>query len=206
MNCGRFGKLIDSYLDGRLSGSLLAEFHAHRLACRRCMRVVSMLQAAGDVIAYDRSGEPKIGADFTDRVMLALPPVMQKANRSVWLVRLTAGAASLAAAAAISMAVMLAGQAPVAPSTHRSIYADATAGRMGGSMKDTAVLPAVAIWEGAGIQAPKNAEMVLHRLVLSQSGLIPDDNDLLTGNAVRKVVDRVAGYTEYRLAGSHRPR
>ncbi len=110
MNCGRFEKLIDAYLDSQLSGTLLAEFHAHRLNCRRCSRIVSMLQAAGDVIAQDR-GEPKISADFADRVLAAMP-VAPKVNRSVWLVRLGAGAAGLAAAAAIVLAVFVSSQVP----------------------------------------------------------------------------------------------
>jgi anti-sigma factor RsiW len=108
MNCERFERIIDSYLDSQLSGSLLAEFHAHRLSCRRCSRVVSMLQAAGDVIAQDQR-EPKISADFADRVLAAMPQA-QKVNRSVWIMRLGAGAAGLAAAAAIILAVFVSSQ------------------------------------------------------------------------------------------------
>lgn len=113
MNCERFEKLVDPYLDGQLHGTLLAEFHAHRLNCRRCSRAVSMLQAAADVIAQDRC-EPKIGLDFADRVLAAMP-MAHKANRSIWLVRLTAGAASVAAAAAIALGVLLSGQNQAKP-------------------------------------------------------------------------------------------
>jgi hypothetical protein len=142
MNCGRFEKMIDSYLDGQLVGTLLAEFHAHRLSCRRCSRIVSMLQAAGDVIAHDHC-EPKIGADFADRVVAALPAA-RKADRSAWLVRLMAGAAGLAAAAAITMAVLLGGQTP---NRH------AVAGQQ-------------AIAEGSGIGVPKGAEVTHYGTLL----------------------------------------
>lgn len=183
MDCGRFNKLVDSYLDGQLSGSLLAEFHAHRLACRRCSRAVSMLQAAGDVIAHDRCGEPNISADFADRIVLALPAVTQQANRSAWMVRLTAGAATMAAAAAIVMAAMLSSQAPV----HR---------------QGTIVAPAVAISNDSGLQAPRNVVAVVHHAVASQSDLLPSQGDLLTGNAVRGAVDQMVGWTEYKIKGN----
>ena len=146
MNCGRFEKLIDSYLDGQLSGTLLAEFHAHRLACRRCTRIVSMLQAASDVIAQDHS-EPKISLDFADRVLAALPTA-QKVNRSLWLVRLTASVAGLAAAAAIAMAVLLGGQA------HKTNLAGAQA-----------------IWEGSNIQVPGDAER--HHMTVPVAQSVP---------------------------------
>jgi anti-sigma factor RsiW len=141
MNCERFEKLIDSYLDGQLLGTLLAEFHAHRLNCRRCSRIVSMLQAAGDVIAHDLC-EPKISADFADRVVAAMPAA-RKADRSVWLVRLTAGAAGLAAAAAITIAVLLSGRA------HK-----------------TNVAGAQAIAAGSGIGVPPGAEVTHHGTLL----------------------------------------
>lgn len=173
MNCGRFEKLIDSYLDGQLSGTLLAEFHAHRLNCRSCSRVVSMLQAAGDVIAEDHY-EPKISLDFTDRVLAAMPAA-QKVNRSVWLVRLTAGAAGLAAAAAIAMAVMLSNQAPV---------------------RRTAILGEVAVSKDSGIELPKGSQNVVHQ---TQAVALPADREasqeatnhagtLLDGKVVRDAV------------------
>jgi len=111
MDCRRFDRLIDAYLDGELSGSLLAEFHAHRLACRRCGRAVSMLEAAGDVIAMDRS-EPAVPGDLTDRILSEFPAAVRAGRRPAWLVRLTAGAAGLAAAAAILLAVVLSQQFP----------------------------------------------------------------------------------------------
>ncbi len=141
MNCGRFERLIDSYLDGQLVGTLLAEFHAHRLNCRRCSRIVSMLQAAGDVIAHDHC-EPKIGADFADRVVAAMPAA-RKADRSAWLVRIMASAAGLAAAAAIAMAVLLSAQA-----------------------NKTALLGIQAIAPDSGIGVPKGAEVTHHGTLL----------------------------------------
>lgn len=182
MDCGRFGKLIDSYLDGQLTGSLLAEFHAHRLACRRCSRVVNMLQAAGDVIAEDRCGEPKIRCDFTDRVMAALPTV-QKPSRGVWLVRLTAGAAGLAAAAAITLAVFIGSQVPVTPNGTGSLmagqpdYRENVAGVQGRM-------------DSQDGEMPEGSTNVVHRSATP-------DGDLLTGRVVLHAVDRVVSWTEY---------
>jgi len=106
MNCQRFEKLIDAYLDGQLCGSLLAEFHAHRLACRRCNEIVSMLEAAGDVITSDRS-EPALPADFADRVIQRLAEAAKARRRAARLVRLAGAAATFAAAAMIAMAVLV---------------------------------------------------------------------------------------------------
>jgi anti-sigma factor RsiW len=140
MNCQRFENLIDSYLDSQMSGSLLAEFHAHRLSCRHCSRVVSMLQAAGDVIAHDQC-EPKIGADFADRVLAAMP-ASRKANRSLWLVRLGAGAAGLAAAAAIILAVFV--------SSHSQPYR---------------ILGTMAVVKDPGVQVPENGTLLDGKVV-----------------------------------------
>lgn len=178
MDCGRFNKLIDSYLDCQLAGSLLAEFHVHRLGCSRCSRVLSMLQAAGDVIAQDRSGEPTLSSHFADRVLQALPAATQKQNRSLWMVRLTASAAGLAAAASITLAFVLPTQTPA----HRS-----------GSV----VAQAVAISEDSGLPAPRNTVATFHYAVASQSDLLPSKNDLLTGNAIYGAVDKVVRWTEY---------
>jgi hypothetical protein len=187
MDCGRFEKLIDSYLDSRLAGTLLAEFHAHRLNCRRCSRVVSMLQAAGDVIAQDHC-EPKISADFADRVLAAMP-VAQKVNRSVWIVRLGASAAGLAAAAAIIFAVMLGGQV--------------------GHERKTDVAGVQAWMEGADVKVPQNAEVVHHEMVLpdgqpvtgtSKAETAPGGT-LLDGQFVRDAVHQVFRWDEVKLKG-----
>jgi hypothetical protein len=176
MNCGRFDKLIDSYLDGRLFGTLLAEFHAHRLACRRCTRIVSMLQAAGDVIAQDHR-EPKISSDFADRVLAALPVSRKRANRSVWLVRLTAGAASLAAAAALSVAVWLPGQV--------------SSGRTG---PEPRVLSQVAVAEDSGEALPAGSVNVVHRVQET-------DGTLLDGKVVRDAVKHMIWWDEANRTG-----
>lgn len=183
MNCGRFERLIDSYLDGQISGSLLAEFHAHRLNCRRCTRIVSMLQAAGDVLAQDHC-EPKISRDFADRVLAAMPTA-QKANRSLWLVRLTASAAGLAAAAAITMAVLMGEQAP-----------------------KTNLAGAQAIWEGSNIEVPGDAERHHMAVLLPQSvadaakdGDTSHNGTLLDGKVVRDAMNQMIWWDEVKLKG-----
>ncbi len=179
MNCGRFEKLIDSYHDGGLHGTLLAEFHAHRLHCRRCSRVVSMLEAAGDVIAQDRC-EPTISADFADRVVAAMPAA-QKADRSATLVRLMAGAAGVAAAASILLAVMVAGQVPAGPERH------------------TAISGKVAIANDSGGQLPVGSQNVVHHVQrVSMTGEAADATraPLLDGQIVRDAVDRFIWWEE----------
>ncbi len=181
MNCERFEKLIDSYLDGQLSGTLLAELHAHRLNCRRCSRVVSMLEAAGDVIAQDRS-EPKIGADFSDRVLAAMP-VAPKVNRSVWLVRLGAGAAGLAAAAAIMLAVLVSSQAPT---------------------RHTAVAGGVAVAPDSGLALPEGSENVVIRSTPAADAAqdaTASDSTILDGKVVRDAVRHMTWWYEANRTG-----
>lgn len=59
MTCRHVQQLRDSYLDGELSSSLMAEVHAHLLQCPECQRQVEMIRIAGHVIAGDRS-EPAL--------------------------------------------------------------------------------------------------------------------------------------------------
>ncbi len=177
MNCGRFQKMIDSYLDSRLSGSLLAEFHAHRLNCRHCSRLVSMLQAAGDVIAQDHC-EPKIRLDFADRLLAAMPTA-RKTDRSLWLVRLTAGAAGLAAAAAIMIAALLPAQAPVP--------------------HGTAIAGKVVVAPDTDIQIPQGSQNVVQMVQHIPADPQHDASHtgtLLDGKVVRDAVDRMVWWYE----------
>lgn len=68
MNCGEFQKLLDTHLDGELTGSLRLEFDAHRLRCRRCQQTVAMMEAVGHVVATDNH-TPTLSNSFTDGVM-----------------------------------------------------------------------------------------------------------------------------------------
>jgi hypothetical protein len=74
MTCRHVQQLRDSYLDGELSSSLMAEVHAHLLQCPECQQQVEMIRVAGLVIAGDRA-EPPMRADFAQRVVAALPTV-----------------------------------------------------------------------------------------------------------------------------------
>jgi hypothetical protein len=68
MKCAAFEQLIDSHLEGGLSGSLRLEFDTHRLHCRHCELTVALMETVGHVIANDRPGTG-LADDFTDRVM-----------------------------------------------------------------------------------------------------------------------------------------
>ena len=176
MNCGRFEKLIDSYLDGQLPARSWRSSTPTGLNCRRCSRIVSMLQAAGDVIAQDHR-EPQISVDFADRVLAAMPTA-QKANRSVWLVRLTASAAGLAAAAAIVAAVLLSNQAPV---------------------RRTAILDAVAVSKDSGLELPRGSQNVVQHVRLvampgnkeAAADAAAHAGTLLDGKLVRDAVNQM---------------
>ena len=121
MNCAEFEKLVDSYLDGELSGSLRLEFDAHRLRCRRCQLTMVMMESVGNVVAADRPA-PSLPDDFTERVMSA---VEQRRPLSVRLrstrVAVVAGAV-LQAAAVIWLAIWL----PWQPATPVDATEDAT--------------------------------------------------------------------------------
>ncbi len=106
MNCAEFEQLIDSYLDGELSGSLRLEFDAHRLRCRRCQLTMVMMESIGSVVASDRPAAA-LSDDFTERVMETIE------TRRPWSVRfrptrvaIVAGAV-LQAAAVIGLAIWL---------------------------------------------------------------------------------------------------
>jgi hypothetical protein len=74
MTCRHVQQLRDSYLDGELSSSLMAEVHAHLLQCPECQQQVEMIRVAGHVIASDHA-EPALGSDFAQRVLASLPTV-----------------------------------------------------------------------------------------------------------------------------------
>lgn len=106
ITCQNAKHLFDRYLDGDLSPSMQAELHAHQLKCSECQGELALLEACGDVVAYDQR-EPKLSASFTDRVLLA-----QRARQAVpaqrnWGRRIVTVASPLAAAACIAFAVLL---------------------------------------------------------------------------------------------------
>jgi len=68
MECEQARNLFDTYLGGELSGSLAAEFGAHKLDCPTCRRDLALLEVAGHVIAAD-SDAPLLGEEFTDRLL-----------------------------------------------------------------------------------------------------------------------------------------
>jgi len=72
LTCRNVRQLHDAWLDGELSANMNAEVHAHLLQCPECQQQVEMIRASGDVITQDRS-EPAVDAEFTSRVLAALP-------------------------------------------------------------------------------------------------------------------------------------
>jgi hypothetical protein len=119
-------------------------------------------------------------------------PAAQKANRSVWLVRLTASAAGLAAAAAITMAVMLSGQAG------RSGIA---AGPISPERRLTDVAGAQAWMPGSGVQEPRSSEAVQHHMLLPDAQPAANtahSGTLFDGKVVR---DAVIYWDEMKLKG-----
>lgn len=100
MNCADCEQLLDSFLDGQLSGALRLEFEAHRLRCPRCRQTVAMLESIGNIVACDRT-EPPLSANFTDGVMAAIQAAeaskrLKRRRLALW----TVGAAQAAAAVA----------------------------------------------------------------------------------------------------------
>ncbi len=107
ITCQHAKHLFDQYLDGELSPSLQAELHAHQLSCSGCQGELALMEACGDVIAYDDC-EPTVSGSFTERVLLAqraqFKPVVHRRN---WNRVLLSIASPLAAAACIGFAVLL---------------------------------------------------------------------------------------------------
>lgn len=119
MDCSQAKSLFNAYLDAELSGSLAAEFAAHKLQCAACRRELALLEVMGHVLATDRSA-PELTPDFTDRLMACaaeLPP----AKPRPWRRRLLYVGGPLAAAACVLVAVNLyqAPQTKVLPSVER---------------------------------------------------------------------------------------
>jgi len=103
MNCEQARNLFDAYLDGELSPALETELHAHRLQCPACRHELAVMEVAGHVIHSD-AGEPKLDADFSNRLLACIEPVAEPRRRRYRLVvRVGTG---LAAAACLTLAVL----------------------------------------------------------------------------------------------------
>lgn len=109
ITCQNARDLFDRHMEGELCASLTAELHAHCLQCSSCQNELDMLQACGDVIALDRR-EPKLSADFTDRVLAARRDQLAEtqARKNRWSRRLIYVGPPMAAAASILLAVLIA--------------------------------------------------------------------------------------------------
>ena len=68
MDCEQARNLFDTYLDGELTGSLAAEFGAHKLNCSACRRELALLEVAGHVIAAD-TDTPLLSEEFSERLL-----------------------------------------------------------------------------------------------------------------------------------------
>jgi anti-sigma factor RsiW len=73
MNCQDSRSLFNTYLDGELSGTLAAEFGAHRLSCPTCRRELALLEVAGHVVATDID-TPLLSEEFTERLLSIAAP------------------------------------------------------------------------------------------------------------------------------------
>lgn len=119
ISCQDVERLTDAYLDGELSPALAAEVHAHGLRCDQCQHRLAILQACGDVIAGDRSGEPSLPEDFADRVMARWRA--ERRRESLWRV-----AALRRVAAAAVLVIGLSGVASFDPGPPTVIMAEIT--------------------------------------------------------------------------------
>lgn len=106
ITCENAKHLFNRYLDGDLSPSMQAELHAHQLQCSECQGEMALLEACGDVVAYDES-EPTVSESFTERVLLAHRAQVRPVVRRNWSRLVLTLAAPLAAAACIAFTIML---------------------------------------------------------------------------------------------------
>ncbi|MEE8169036.1 MAG: zf-HC2 domain-containing protein [Phycisphaerae bacterium] len=131
LTCRHFRNLFDAHLDGELSESQAAELHAHLLQCPECQREVETLRACGDVIGLDARG-PRLSADFTERVMSAVParrgPVRSGTRSWHQVRRWTELGLAPAAAAALVLAVLIpSGESVVSPTAPAIVSMDPSA-------------------------------------------------------------------------------
>jgi hypothetical protein len=105
ITCQDSKHLFDQYLDGELSPSLQTELHAHQLSCSECQSELALLEACGDVIAFDRR-EPRLSASFTDRVVFAHRAQYKPVPQRRWGRLMLVCGSPLAAAASIAFAVL----------------------------------------------------------------------------------------------------
>lgn len=106
ITCQQAKHLFDRYLNGELPPSLQAELHAHQLKCGDCQGELALLEACGDVIAYDRR-EPVVSDSFTDRVLAMRRASIKPAPRRSWGRLVFTVGSPLAAAACITFAFLL---------------------------------------------------------------------------------------------------
>ncbi|MHC4062938.1 MAG: anti-sigma factor family protein [Planctomycetota bacterium] len=102
MDCEQARNLFDAYLDGELSPALETELDAHRLNCPSCRQDLALMEVAGHVI-QSGAGEPPLGAEFTQRLLACLEPVVRRPRyRRRWIMRIGGG---LAAAACLTFLI-----------------------------------------------------------------------------------------------------
>jgi hypothetical protein len=70
VNCREFEQYLDLYLDRELEGTLKLEFEAHMVECESCGHMYAMMEAVGQIVGAPSPDEPKLGSDFTDRIVM----------------------------------------------------------------------------------------------------------------------------------------
>ncbi len=111
MNCEQARNLFDAYLDGELSSAQETELGAHRIQCADCRHELALLEVIGHVVSATDDRQPQLDDGFTDRLLACLDRPQPKTS-SRYVRRLLIGIPSLAAAAAIVLAVTLVMQKP----------------------------------------------------------------------------------------------
>ena len=127
MDCEQARNLFDAYLDGELSPVLETELHAHRLQCSSCRQALALMEVTGHVIASG-AAEPKLKADFGDRLLACLEPALPKRRAGrTWVIRI---GGPLAAAACLTLVIgyMIRPEPQVAGRIDRGAAIDTPAG------------------------------------------------------------------------------
>ncbi len=167
MDCSQAKSLFNTFLDSELTGSLAAEFAAHKLQCAACRRELALLEVMGHVLATDTS-TPGLDAEFTDRlVACALAPANQPRR---WPRRLLYIGGPLAAAACLLLTFSLLRSKP----------------------QDAPLTPQVLPWEQK-MDSPAEMLKQVEQARLSH----PDDAQLAAlESALREHVDRISAGTQ----------
>jgi len=113
VKCPQFEQLLDRYLNGELTGSFKLELEAHVVECEGCGHLLAMMQSVGQIIREPADDEPRLGGNFTEKVLSDLAVIDSRRRR--WRGLVVASSAAAALIMAVGSLMWFAGPEPGTP-------------------------------------------------------------------------------------------